>query len=84
LFVVTLWTTIRGSRSRSSAFLDRHIIETNSRPAPKSHSQGLTRGEPSRRIVPSMTSWSRSNRARAGSPISGHARSNSTHRIRAS
>src|SRR4029453_3887094 len=84
LFVVTLWPTIRGPRTGAGAFPAPHIIETNSRPAPKSHSHGLTRGEPSRRIVPSMTSWSRSNRARASSAISGHARSNSTHRIRAS
>src|SRR6266508_4347357 len=75
-----LWTTSGLPRSRSRALGERHIMPMVSWPPTKSSSHGLIRGQPSREIVPSRTSWSRSNRSCAGLPMSGQASTNSSHR----
>src|SRR4030095_12591754 len=62
---------MRGSRSRSNAFLDRHIMPRRSSPAAKSSSHGLMRGEPSFRSVPTRQSPSFRKRPSAGLASSG-------------
>src|SRR6266508_500875 len=75
-----LWTTSGLPRTRSRALGERHLMPMVSWPPTKSSSHGLIRGQPSREIVPSRTSWSRSNRSCAGLPMSGQASTNSSHR----
>src|SRR6266516_3644256 len=76
---VMVCTTHRGSRRRSSAFFERHIIPRYTCPSTRSISHGLMRGEPSDRSVPSITTSSFLKRSPASEAIWGQARSNSAH-----
>jgi hypothetical protein len=59
--VMTLWRTQRGSRSKSRAFLDCHIIARARCWPMNSGSTGLMRGAPSSRRVPSKARCARWN-----------------------
>src|SRR5215510_2581153 len=53
--VITLCTRMRGSRRRSVAFADCHIIDSHNAPSITKGSTGLSLGVPSRRIVTAST-----------------------------
>jgi hypothetical protein len=80
--VTMLWTRIRGSRRRSEAFIERHIIESHRSPSQISGSTGLLRGDPSARIVATSTTSGASSRSRPSSARRAEDVSNSCQRVR--
>src|SRR5664280_2551382 len=79
LSVTVLWTTQRGSRNRSGALRDCHIIPRWSPPSTMSGSTGLIRGRPLARRVPTSTRPSLSNRPSARSANDGSPSRNALH-----
>src|SRR6266540_6678085 len=79
---VALCTTTRGSRRRSSAFFDRHIIPRSGSPSTKKTSTGLIRGDPSLRSVPISPRRFSANRRSPRAASSGASSANSAHFIR--
>src|SRR5919199_360519 len=59
----------RGSRWRSSAFIDRHMLPSHNSPSAKFTSVPLTRGEPSRRSVARVL-WTWASRKRRAKAVS--------------
>jgi hypothetical protein len=76
---VVLCTVHRGSRSRSSAFSDCHIMPSCNSPSTSLGSTGVMRGQPFARSVPTSTSPVARKRASPSAASSGAFASNSAH-----